>query len=50
MHAQVEFFTLFNVAVKGLLGEPSTFKRQYENPILQGQDAGGRGRQSRKGG
>ncbi|EFJ41266.1 hypothetical protein VOLCADRAFT_107785 [Volvox carteri f. nagariensis] len=34
-----EFYTLFNVAVPGLLGEPSAFRRTFEHPILRGQDA-----------
>ncbi|KAG2494782.1 hypothetical protein HYH03_007025 [Edaphochlamys debaryana] len=34
-----EFFSLFNVAVPGLLGEPAHFRRFYENPILRGNDA-----------
>ncbi|KXZ43971.1 hypothetical protein GPECTOR_76g792 [Gonium pectorale] len=34
-----EFYTLFNVAVPGLLGEPASFRRTFESPILRGQDA-----------
>ena len=37
--APTEFFTLFNVAVPGLLGESPAFRRTFEGPILRGQDA-----------
>ncbi len=32
-----EFYTLLDVAVPGLLGEPAAFRRTYEGPILRGQ-------------
>lgn len=35
-----EFYTLLDVAVPGLLGEPAAFRRTYEGPILRGQVRG----------
>lgn len=35
----MEFFTIFNISVPGLLGELSAFRKKYEIPILRGQDA-----------
>ncbi|RHZ79070.1 hypothetical protein Glove_152g27 [Diversispora epigaea] len=34
-----EYFSLLNFANPGLLGTPSEFRRNYENPILRGRDA-----------
>ena len=35
----VEFFTLMDIAVPGLLGVASAFRKHYEIPILRSQDA-----------
>lgn len=34
-----EYYSLLDFANPGLLGTPSEFRRNYENPILRGRDA-----------